>query len=174
VPVSRNANAHCRQELASIEIGTSRRDVALIEKWSIALSKTGPPCQSSQELISRLARSAPTADQRGSKKLTVSSLLDQVWNYPLFEALYGRRFGLGFEMPEGPFRHKSTHAPVPLTELEEALLVGAGTGFTGLAFWDLPTPAPYPPLSARTFPTTRAGQQRCLLRTWPDHRPVGS
>jgi feruloyl-CoA synthase len=45
-----------------------------------------------------------------------------------------RRFGLGFE---------SAHAPVPLTELEEALLVGAGAGFTGLAFWDLPTPAPY-------------------------------
>ena len=47
-------------------------------------------------------------------------------------------------MQEGPFRYKSAHAPVPLTQLEEALLVGAGAGFTGLAFWDLPTPAPYP------------------------------
>jgi hypothetical protein len=31
-------------------------------------------------------------------------LLRQVWEYPLFDALYGRRsrrFGLGFEMAEG-------------------------------------------------------------------------
>src|SRR6185437_10015734 len=100
---------------------------------------------------------APTADQQGSK-MTAPTPLDQAWSYPLFEALYrrrSRRFGLGFEMQEGPFRYKSAHAPVALTELEEALLVGAGAGFTGLAFWDLPTPAPYPRLSGRTFPTTR-------------------
>jgi hypothetical protein len=69
--------------------------------------------------------------------MTASDALDQAWSYPLFEAIYGRRsrrFGLGFEMPEGPFRCKSAHAAVPLTELEEALLVGAGAGFTGLAF----------------------------------------
>jgi hypothetical protein len=94
--------------------------------------------------------------------------LDQAWSYPLFEALYrrrSRRFGLGFEMQEGPFRYKSAHAPVPLTELEEALLVGAGAGFTGLAFWDLPTPPPYPHLSGRTFPTTRAGGHTALFLT---------
>jgi hypothetical protein len=100
--------------------------------------------------------------------MTVSTALDQAWSYPLFEALYrrrSRRFGLGFEMQEGPFRYKSAHAPVPLTELEEALLVGAGAGFTGLAFWDLPTPAPYPRLSGRTFPTTRAGGHTALFFT---------
>src|SRR5437899_2891113 len=46
--------------------------------------------------------------------MTSSAPLDQAWSYPLFEALYGRRsrrFGLGFEMPEGPFRYKSAHAP---------------------------------------------------------------
>src|ERR1700747_3863429 len=89
------------------------------------------------------------------EKMTASAPLDQAWNYPLFEALYhrrSRRFGLGFEMPEGPFRHKSAHAPVPLTELEEALLLGASAGFSGLAFWDLPTPAPYPRLMRPTFP----------------------
>ena len=65
--------------------------------------------------------------------MTAPELLDLAWNYPLFEALYGRRsrrFGLGFEMPEGPFRYKSAHAPVPLSEIEEALLVGAGAGFS--------------------------------------------
>jgi hypothetical protein len=93
--------------------------------------------------------------------MTASDALDQAWNYPLFEAIYGRRsrrFGLGFEMPEGPFRYKSAHAPVPLTELE-ALLVGAGAGFTGLAFWDHPRPTTYPRLSARTFPATLVGGQ---------------
>ena len=90
------------------------------------------------------------------------------WSYPLFEALYGRRsrrFGLGFEMPEGPFRYKSAHTPVPLSEIEEALLVGAGAGFSGLALWDLPTPAPYRRRSGRTFPTTRPGGQTALFFT---------
>jgi hypothetical protein len=100
--------------------------------------------------------------------MTSTVPLDHAWSYPLFEALYrrrSRRFGLGFEMQEGPFRYKSAHAPVPLTELEEALLVGAGAGFTGLAFWDLPTPAPYPRRSGRTFPTTRAGGNTALFLT---------
>jgi hypothetical protein len=99
--------------------------------------------------------------------------LNQAWNYPLFEALYrrrSRRFGLGFEMPEGPFRYSSAHAPVPLTELEEALLIGAGAGFSGLAFWDLPTPAPYPlaRVAGRTFPTTRPGGHTTLFWTNDD------
>jgi hypothetical protein len=102
--------------------------------------------------------------------MTASAPLDQVWNHPLFEALYrrrSRRFGLGFEMPEGPFRYKSTHAPVPLSEFEEALLLGAGAGFSGLAFWDLPTPVayPHPRLGGRTFPTTRAGGHTTLFWT---------
>jgi hypothetical protein len=95
-------------------------------------------------------------------------LLDAVWRYPLFEALYGRRsrrFGVGFEMPEGPFRYRSTHAPVPLSELEEAVLVGAGAGFSGLAFWDLPTPPPYARRSGRTFPTTRSPGCTALFLT---------
>ncbi len=99
---------------------------------------------------------------------TQSDLLDAVWTYPLFEAIYGRRsrrFGLGFEMPEGPFRYKSARVPVPLGELEEALLVGAGAGFSGLAFWDLPTPPPYPRRSGRTFGTTRGGGHTKLFFT---------
>src|SRR5204862_7927814 len=100
--------------------------------------------------------------------MTASQLLDLAWSYPLFEALYGRRsrrFGLGFEMPEGPFRYKSAHAPVPLSELEEALLAGAGAGYSGLPFWDLPTPPPYPARSGRTFGTTRGGGHTKLFFT---------
>jgi hypothetical protein len=95
-------------------------------------------------------------------------LLEAVWRYPLFEALYGRRsrrFGLGFEMPEGPFRYRSAQAPVPLSELEEALLVGAGAGFSGVAFWDLPTPPAATRRSGRTFPTTRSGGCTALFLT---------
>jgi hypothetical protein len=43
-----------------------------------------------------------------------SEPLNQAWAYPLFEALYGRRsrrFGLGFEMPEGPYRYASELSP---------------------------------------------------------------
>jgi hypothetical protein len=59
-------------------------------------------------------------------------LLHAVRDYPLFDALYGRRsrrFGLGFEMAQGPYKYKSPHAPLPLAEAEEALLVAAGIGF---------------------------------------------
>ena len=74
-----------------------------------------------------------------------SQLIDEVWEYPLFEALYGRRsrrFGRGFEMTEGPFQYKSGQTPVPLSEIEEALLVAAGVGFTGIALWDQARPLP--------------------------------
>jgi hypothetical protein len=84
------------------------------------------------------------------------------------EALYARRtrrFGMGFEMTEGPFRYKSRQAPVSLSETEEALLVAAGAGFSGLALWDLSTPAPYPTRSARTFPATRSGGHTTLFFT---------
>jgi hypothetical protein len=53
-----------------------------------------------------------------------------------------------------------------LSELEEALLVGAGAGFSGLAFWDLPTFASYPRNhGGRTFPTTRSGGNTTLFFT---------
>jgi hypothetical protein len=102
--------------------------------------------------------------------MTPTELLELAWSYPLFEALYGRRsrrFGLGFEMPEGPFRYKSAHSAVPLSEIEEALLVGAGAGFSGLALWDLPTPPPtlYLRRSGRTFPTTSPGGRTALFFT---------
>ena len=94
---------------------------------------SGPSCRSSKGLGS--ARSALVAGSVRIELMTPCELLDLAWSYPLFEALYGRRsrrFGLGFEMPEGPFRYRSPHTPVPLSEIEEALLVGAGAGFSGL------------------------------------------
>src|SRR5690606_33811610 len=57
------------------------------------------------------------------------------------DAIFTRRsrwFGLGMEIKEGTLAHKSRHEPVPLTELEEAFLIWAGTGMTGLSLGDLP------------------------------------
>jgi hypothetical protein len=87
---------------------------------------------------------------------TPPSLLHKVWEYPLFEALYGtrsRRFGLGFKMTDGLFKYKSQQAPLPLSDIEEALLVAAGVGFSGIALWDQSRPLPYRAGDGRTFPS---------------------
>src|ERR1700686_2842194 len=104
------------------------------------MSESGPSCRSRKELGS--AGFALVAGFARIELMKPSELLNLAWSYPLFEALYGRRsrrFGLGFEMREGPFCYKSARTPVRLSEIEEALLVGAGAGFSGLALWDLPT-----------------------------------
>ena len=62
-----------------------------------------------------------------------ADLLHGVWNYPLFDALYGRRsrrFAMGLAMNEGPLAYKSQRAPIPLNEMEGALLVAAEIGFS--------------------------------------------
>jgi hypothetical protein len=97
-----------------------------------------------------------------------TGLLHQVWEYPLFEALFGRRsrrFGLGFEMTDGPFKYKSQRAPLPLGELEEALLVAAGVGFSGIALWDQSRPLPRRGSDGRTFPSTSRGRRTALFFT---------
>src|SRR5216683_7138068 len=96
-----------------------------------------------------------------------ADVMRDVWQYPLFEALYGRRsrrFGVGFEMPEGRFRYKSQQRPVPLSELEEALLVAAGVGVTGTPLWDH-SRAFHRGEPGRTFATTSRGQRTALFFT---------
>lgn len=63
--------------------------------------------------------------------------LAQVMEFPLMEAIFGRRsrrFGLGMEMPAGPLRYQSSGEPEPLSELEQSVLVAAGTGVSGWNF----------------------------------------
>ena len=63
--------------------------------------------------------------------------LEELRRFPLMHALFGRRarrFGLGMEMPSGPLAFKSRHAPIPLSELETAVLLAAGTGVSGWNF----------------------------------------
>jgi hypothetical protein len=59
--------------------------------------------------------------------------------YPFFQSVWdrkSRRMGLGMAMP-GTLEYASPYEPVPLTELEEALLLVAGTGLTGLNLGDI-------------------------------------
>jgi hypothetical protein len=60
--------------------------------------------------------------------------VDRAWNFPLFEAIMGRRsrrFGFGMELQHGPFTYKSSKDPMPLDEAETAMLVAAATGVSG-------------------------------------------
>lgn len=66
-----------------------------------------------------------------------STRLKTLLEFPLMQALFGRRarrFGLGMEIPSGPLAFKSEKSPLPLTELEQLLLVAAATGVSGWSF----------------------------------------
>ena len=77
-----------------------------------------------------------TADSRAAE------LIREAWNYPLFDAIFqrrSRRFPVGAELPEGgltPF--KSQSPPQPLDSKEEAMLLLAGTGRSGLNYAEFP------------------------------------
>jgi hypothetical protein len=60
--------------------------------------------------------------------------LEAAIQFPLVEALYGRRarrFSRGSEIPSGPTPYKSQHEPMPLTELEQMMVLTAVAGNTG-------------------------------------------
>ena len=60
--------------------------------------------------------------------------LQDLLEFPLVEALYGRRarrFSLGSSIPDGPLAFTSQHDPLPLTELEQMLVLTAAAGNTG-------------------------------------------
>ncbi|MBU8919126.1 hypothetical protein BGM25_24085 [Bacillus sp. FJAT-29953] len=61
-------------------------------------------------------------------------LLRELSEFPLLEALFGRRsrrFFLGAEIPDGPLAYKSKHEPVPLNNLEKLLILLGVSGVTG-------------------------------------------
>jgi hypothetical protein len=60
--------------------------------------------------------------------------LAEAVKFPLLEALYGRRarrFSMGAEIPDGPMQYKSRHAPKPLSDLQQMMVLAAATGNTG-------------------------------------------
>src|SRR5918994_18862 len=60
--------------------------------------------------------------------------LQDLLEFPLVEALYGRRarrFSLGASIPDGPLEFTSQHDPLPLSELEQMLVLTGAAGNTG-------------------------------------------
>ncbi|MBI2485762.1 MAG: hypothetical protein HYW01_02145 [Deltaproteobacteria bacterium] len=67
--------------------------------------------------------------------------LETAIDYKFLDAVFqrrSRRFGLGMEIDKGPLKYKSKHKSVPLTELEEALLVWTGLGIKSINLSDFP------------------------------------
>jgi hypothetical protein len=89
--------------------------------------------------------------------------LRELEEFPLVDALFGRRsrrFALGGEIPDGPLAFRSAEQPVPLSELERMLVLGAMGGTTGWHF-SITRHARYAPhmsnysaaAAGRTFPS---------------------
>lgn len=67
------------------------------------------------------------------EKVSIPSGFQDLKNFGLLDALLGRRsrrFFMGAEIPDGVFAYKSTHASVPLTDLEKLLVVSTCGGNT--------------------------------------------
>jgi hypothetical protein len=63
-----------------------------------------------------------------------AAALRELAQFPLLEALYGRRarrISLGSTIPDGPLAYESPHEPLPLTELERMVVLTSMAGTTG-------------------------------------------
>jgi hypothetical protein len=63
--------------------------------------------------------------------------LNDLLNFPLMEAIAGRRsrrFCMGAEIPDGVLAFKSKHKPLPLSEIEQLLVLTSMGGVTGWNF----------------------------------------
>ena len=83
-----------------------------------------------------LRRPIPT-EEALSIMQPIDPRLEQVLTFPQVNGLFGRRsrrFGFGMAIPSGPLTYTSQHEPLPLCDLERALLVAAATGVTGWNF----------------------------------------
>lgn len=80
-------------------------------------------------------------NSKDSSEELFSERIQKALEYPLFDSIFNRRsrrFGLGMELKDSTLEYRSKYDPVPLSEVEEALLVWSGTGLTGLCLADLP------------------------------------
>lgn len=60
--------------------------------------------------------------------------LEQLARFPLLDAIHGRRsrrFPMGGHVPAGPLAFKSNQEPMPLSDLERAIVLATTTGVTG-------------------------------------------
>jgi hypothetical protein len=108
-----------------------------------------------------------------TKPAKSASPIRELSTFPLMSAIFGRRarrFATGMEIPSGPLAFKSRHTPMPLSELEPAILVAAATGVTGWNFGipytaSRPTELAHYPVRAgvRTAPTAAASGTPALF-----------
>ena len=73
-------------------------------------------------------------DKNSSQPSLYSKALESVSQFPILQALGGRRsrrFCMGAEIPDGPLSFKSNQEPFPLTDLEQILLLTSMAGSTG-------------------------------------------
>ncbi len=78
---------------------------------------------------------------KGKKMQELSERYQAALDYPLFDSIFNRRsrrFGLGMKLEDEDLGFESKYDPVPLEEMEEALIAWSGTGLTGLCLADLP------------------------------------
>ena len=77
---------------------------------------------------------------RPSRPQTNPEALRRAAQFPALRAIFtrrSRRFALGAQL-SGPLAYRSDADPVPLSDAEEAILVAAATGVTGVARDDWP------------------------------------
>jgi hypothetical protein len=68
---------------------------------------------------------------------SINNTLNELLKFPLTEAIAGRRsrrFCMGAEIPDGVLAFKSKHDPLPLSEIEQLLLLSYMGGVTGWHF----------------------------------------
>jgi len=97
--------------------------------------------------------------------------VEAAWNFPLFEAMMGRRsrrFGFGMELEYGPFTYKSENEPFPLSEDETAILVAAATGLTGAILCEGDTQGGMVKSVGRTHPSAVGAHRTQLFFTNDD------
>ncbi|HZO10878.1 MAG TPA: hypothetical protein VFB48_02060, partial [Nitrososphaeraceae archaeon] len=80
-----------------------------------------------------------TLEKKNSLNISgkLGQTLNDVLNFPLMEAIAGRRarrFCLGAEIPDGVLAFKSNHSPMPLSETEQLLVLSTMGGVTGWHF----------------------------------------
>lgn len=106
--------------------------------------------------------------KKGSLNISknLSQTLNDVLKFPLIEAIAGRRarrFCMGAEIPDGSLAFKSRHKPMPLSEIEQLLVLTSMGGVTGWHFAIMRHQRYAPKLSnyccspvGRTFPSAAA------------------
>ncbi|MEW5796674.1 MAG: hypothetical protein AB1772_09995 [Candidatus Zixiibacteriota bacterium] len=84
--------------------------------------------------LTSLGRAATRKSRFLLESTTAARGLETVLQFTLLEALHGRRarrFSLGASIPDGPLAYTSQHAPMPLSDLEQMLVLTAVAGNTG-------------------------------------------